>query len=306
MGYRRLAPKDRYQLEAYLKSGRSVRSIAKDLNVSHSTILRELKKSVHGYCAEAAQAETKQRAKRRYQSRRKIKAKLSKKIETLLKEHWSPQQIAINLKCVSHQTIYRFIKTQRPELRKYLRILKKQRKDRSKKNWRRCPEPLGNRVFIDQRPKVVDRRERLGDFERDTVLGKVNSTRLLTIVDRKSRLVKLALIKTKSSELIHKETVRLLKNEKVHTITNDNSTEFARHEKTAHALKAKIYFSKAYRSWERGTNENTNGLIRQYFPRRCEIGNPTKAQLRKIERSLNTRPRKCLGWRTPLEVHNST
>jgi transposase, IS30 family len=303
MGYRRLAPKDRYQLEVLFQSDLSIREISKRFGVAPSTISREFKRTSGQYNAEAAQSDADKRQLKRYKTRKKIKAKLQKKIEYRLIKLWSPEQIAADLKCVSHQTIYRFIKTERRELRAHLRILKKQGKDRSKRTWVRAPNPLGKRVFVDERPKIVEKRIRLGDLERDTVLGKTNSTRLLTIVDRRSRLIRLALIKTKSSEAIHKETVRLLKNEKVHTITNDNSTEFAKHEQTAKALNAKVFFSKAYRSWERGTNENLNGLLRQYFPRRTEIGTPTRAQLRKVEMSLNTRPRKCLGWMTPLQVH---
>lgn len=305
MGYRRLAPKDRYQLEVLLQSDLSIREISKRLSVAPSTISRELKRTSGQYNAEAAQELAKRLRLKRYVKRKKIKAKLKRQVEQRLKKLWSPEQIAADLKVVSHQTIYRFIKTDRPNLRVHLRILKKGMKTALRQKGKSAPEPLGKRVFVDQRPKIVERRERLGDFERDTVLGKVNSTRLLTIVDRRSRLIRIALIKTKSSDAIHKETVRLLKREKVHTITNDNSTEFAKHEKTAKALKAKVYFSKAYRSWERGTNENLNGLLRQYFPRRTEIGTPTRAQLKKVEMSLNTRPRKCLGWRTPLEVHHS-
>lgn len=305
MGYRRLAPKDRYQLELLSQSDLSVREISKRLGFTPSTISRELRRSSGQYNAESAELEAKQNSVARYQNRRKIKAKLQEKVERRLKKLWSPEQIAADLKCVSHQTIYRFIKNEKPELRVHLRILKKKFKTVLKKQGRSSPEPLGKRVFVDERPKIVEQRIRLGDYERDTVLGKVNSTRLLTVVDRRSRLIKLALIKTKSSELIHQETVRLLRNEKVHTITNDNSTEFAKHDKTAKALKAKVYFSKAYRSWERGTNENLNGLLRQYFPRRTEIGTPSRAELKRVERSLNTRPRKCLGWRTPLQVHTA-
>lgn len=303
MGYRRLAPRDRYQLEAYFQSELGVREISRRLKVAPSTISRELRRGAGGYSAEAAQADAELKRRTRADGRLKIKGGLEAKIVSRLRADWSPEQIAIDLGEISHQSIYRHIKRRRTDLRVHLRILKKQRKDRAKTNWQRSPEPLGNREFIDQRPKIVERRVRLGDLERDTVLGKVNSTRLLTIVDRRSRLIRIALIEKKCSRLIHRETLRLLKNEKVHTITNDNSTEFARHEETAHALGAKVYFSKAYRSWERGTNENMNGLLRQYFPRRSEIGTPTRAYLRKIERRLNTRPRKCLGWKTPLQVH---
>lgn len=303
MGYRRLAPKDRYQLEVYLQSGFGVREISKRLKVAPSTISRELKRLSGEYNADHAQADAKKVRATRYQTRKKIKGVLKLKVERRLAKLWSPEQIAADLGMISHQTIYRFIKNDKPQLKAHLRVLRKQRRDRTKPSFGTNREFVRERKFIDQRPKVVELRMRLGDFERDTVLGKLNSTSLLTIVDRRSRLLKLALIEKKSSELIHRATVHLLKNEVVHTITNDNSTEFARHKETAKELKTQIYFSKAYRSWERGTNENTNGLLRQYFPRKTEIGYPTKQELKRIAHQLNTRPRKCLGWKTPLQVH---
>lgn len=310
MGYRRLAPKDRYQIAAYLQSGLTLRAIAFQLNVHVSTVSREIKKTTFGYDPDLSQKITDLRRIWKHQKQRIISGNLRTVVESKLKEDWSPEQISSRLKfegrkSCSQQTIYRFIKRDHLELKKHLRILQKQGKDRTKKAWRPHPEPLGERMLIEQRPKVVDERSRLGDFERDTVLGKLNGSLLLTIVDRKSRLTKLALVEKKSSYLIHNKTVELLKNEIVHSITNDNSTEFAQHHLTAMQLNTEIYFSRAYRSWERGTNENTNGLLRQYFPKKTEIGTPTATELKAIELKLNSRPRKCFGWRTPLEVYNS-
>ena len=310
MGYRRLAPKDRYQIAAYLQSGLTFRAIAFKLNVSVSTISREIKKTTFGYDPELAQNIADLRRDWRHKKRHRITGELREIVEAKLREDWSPEQISNRLKfegriSCSHQTIYRFIKREKPKLKEHLRILRKERKDRTQKAWKPHPEPLGERMFIGERPKIVETRSRIGDYERDTVLGKMNSSLLLTIVERKTRLLKLALIEKKSSYLIHNKTVELLQSETVHTITNDNSTEFAQHYFTGKALNADIYFSRAYRSWERGTNENTNGLVRQYFPRKTEIGKPSPEQLKSIENRINSRPRKCLGWRTPLEVHST-
>lgn len=309
MGYRRLAPRDRYQISAYLQSGQSVREIAFRLGVAPSTISRELRKASTSYDPDAAEEITKLRRASRYRNRMKIRGELREIVETKLREDWSPEQIAGRLKLesktsISHQTIYRFIaQNSNLGLRAHLRILRKQRKDRKKEGWKPHPEPLRERLLIEERPKIVDLRNRIGDFERDTVLGKLGGALILTIVDRTSRLVRLALIEKKSSYLIHQATVDLLQNDVVHTITNDNSTEFVHHQRTSVELGAKIYFSRAYRSWERGTNENTNGLLRQYFPRKCAIKADDSLRVRAIEQRLNSRPRKCLGFKTPLEVH---
>lgn len=314
MGYRRLAPRDRYQIEGFLKSGLGINQIAKALNVSGSTISREIKKSLHSYDAERAQRETNRRIRSRYVARIKIKGVLRGRIESKLKLDWSPEQIAgrLNLEqkaSVSHQSIYRFIVRDRlsgGELYKHLRILRRQRKARTAINWKPGCNSIKDRIFIKDRPKHIEHRSRFGDFERDTVFGKFNGPLLLTIVDRKSRLLRLAWIRRKSAQLVHRATARALQYDTVHTITNDNGPEFARHKETASELGAKIYFSHAYRAWERGTNENLNGLLRQYFPRKKSIGYLSRMEVAKIERRLNSRPRKVLGFRTPLEIHNST
>ena len=316
MSYRRLTLKNRYQIEAYLSSGLSIRTISKKLGVCASSISRELKKTEKdNYLAESAQQITTQRNTRRFKKRYKIKGSLENYVRAKLLQDWSPEQIVGRLKLedptqrISHQSIYRFIAREKKihgSLWKHLRILRKQRKDRTKVGWKPCPEPLKERQFIQDRPKIVETRQRLGDLERDSLLGKANGSLLLTIVDRKSRLLRLQWLPQKSSRLIHKATIQALKKTKTHTITNDNGTEFARHQQTAKELNISIYFSRAFRSWERGTNENLNGLIRQYFPRRKDIGRPSSKHLRSIETKINSRPRKCLGYKTPIEIHTSS
>jgi len=207
---------------------------------------------------------------------------------------------------VSVASIYRFIERDHANggyLKSHLRVLRRQRKDRKKPKWRKYQGSLQDRTPISERPRVVERRERLGDIERDTVFGAKNGSLVLTMVDRRSRLTRIAWIEKKCSRLIHQATVRTLRGQIVRTITNDNGTEFARHLETAKALKAPVYFSKAYAAWERGTNENTNGLLRQYLPRRQAIGPLTRKQIRALEDKLNHRPRKCLNFETPHEVH---
>jgi transposase, IS30 family len=313
VGYQRLTLENRYQIEAYKASGFSQSRIASKLGVNKSTISRELKRVEGSYSAKASQFE----AKAQSSSRRFGKYSLSpadvKRVEQKLKDDWSPEQIVGRLKLkgkksVSHQTIYRFIernKVSDGDLWKHLRLLRKDRKQRRKSGFRWFKNPNLGRLHITERPDVVNQRKRLGDFERDTVFGSHNGKLLLTIVDRVSKLSFIEPVSKNSSQEIHQATLRALKKQKVHTITNDNGMEFAQHKKTAKALSTSIYFSRAYRSWERGTNENTNGLIRQYFPRKRSLDHVTRRQIKLIEKKLNSRPRKCLGFRTPLEVHRS-
>lgn len=309
--YRRLTHKDRYQIEALIQSGLSMRAVAKQLEVSAGTISRELSKIAGKYSAKKGQRVTIKRRKKRYEKRFKIRGNIKRLIRRKLLQDQSPQQIVQRLqlktkrKVISYKTIYRYVDRQkklRDPLWRHLRILRRERKDRKVPQWRPAGGHLPVRKSILERPKIVERRNRIGDFERDTVLGKFNGAALLTIVDRTSRLVKIAKVKHKTSEQIHRATVKLLKNEIVHTITNDNGHEFFRQEKTERALDTDIYFSQPYRSWERGTNENTNGLLRQYFPREMPI-EASSREIKRIENLLNNRPRKCLGYRTPLEVH---
>lgn len=308
MKYHRVTPADRYRIEAGLQSGFSIREIAKNLKRSPSSISREVSRNAFKRSYEAERANA-LRAERKKLSRRqlKIRGSIRKKVVAKILSDWSPEQISASLnREISKQTIYRFIERERKcgnTLIKHLRILRKERHDRKRVTWVAPSERLTRRRWIDERPKVVDKRVRIGDFERDTVFGKLNGPLLLTLVDRSSRYAKVEWVEKKCSKLVHEATVRALKREIVRTITNDNGTEFARHELTAKKLKTKIYFSKAYRSWERGTNENFNGLLRQYFPRKRCIGKPTRAELNRIETLLNTRPKKVLGWKTPLEVH---
>ena len=311
MNYHRMTPADRYRIEGYLQSDLSIRAIARKLNRSPSSISREIKSFERNgrYRAEFAINKS---VKLRWKNKRrfKIHSRLKKLVTEKILIDWSPAQISAWLKtkdiALSKQTIYRFIEREKKTdntLTKHLRILRKERQDRKKPAWKPPSERLTKRTWIDERPKIVNKRSRLGDFERDTVFGKINGPLLLTLVDRTSRYAKIEWVEKKCSILIHEATVRALKNEVLHTITNDNGTEFVKHEMTAEALKTKIYFSRAYRSWERGTNENFNGLLRQYFPRRKCIGRPTRRELDRIEKLINSRPKKVLGWKTPLEVH---
>ena len=315
MSYSRLTREDRYQIEALVNSGHGIRAIARQLRKEASTISREVNK-IRGtsglYSAAKADELARQQLHAPHLSTRKIQAKVESYVRRKLEIDWSPEQIAGRIQAegkmvpLSLMTIYRYIERDKAaggKLWRRLRILRKQRKNRKAPQWH--PHYfLPDRVPINKRPKIVEARKRLGDYERDTVLGKRGGEVLLTIVDRTSRVLHLDCLKKSTAKAIHKSTVSLLKRKAKHTITNDNGFEFSHHAKTADSLKVRIYFSSSYRAWERETNENTNGLLRQYFPKKTPIGPISKRQLKQIELRINTRPRKILGFRTPLEVED--
>ena len=207
---------------------------------------------------------------------------------------------------ISHQSIYRWIWAcpQRAErFRPYLRVACKARRKPYGKPSRRGQIP--GRVSIEERPEVVDLRQRLGDWEADTMVGKARSGYLATCVDRKSRYLvarKLDACSAKRVEQGLHDAMRRLPLEKRKTLTSDNGREFAGHRKLAKLLALAVYFAHPYSAWERGTCENTNGLLRQYVPKGMDFSQLTDWQLASYVWQLNNRPRKCLSYRTPTEV----
>lgn len=310
--YQRLTLGHRYQIELLKGNRLGVRKIAEQLKVNPSTISREINRVRGKYSAHQAQKLAGKNGLRRVKPRFKIQGKIKEVINKGLEDELSPEQISATLLKerrvkISLWTIYRYIEKDRREggrLKYKLRILRKQRKDRKRPKYRPYEGIVKDRVPISERPKIVARKKRLGDFERDTVLGKRGGPLFLTIVERKSGYVFIRQVKKLNAESIHQATVAALKKEKVETITNDNGVEFAFHKRTAEALKAKIYFSRSYAAWERGANENLNGLLRQYYPRKTIIPPLTESQVRALEKKLNTRPRKRLGYKTPWEVYH--
>ena len=230
-------------------------------------------------------------------------------VERLLRQDWSPDQITGHLKrakqpSVSHEWIYLYVyadKRRGGTLHRHLRSQKKQRK-RYSGYIRRGQIP--NRTSIDKRPKIVASKGRFGDWEVDTIVGARHKGGILSAVERKSKLIRLRKLATKGAAEMKDNTIELLAPlaAKVHTITVDNGKEFCEHELIAAGLQARIYFAHPYSSWERGLNENTNGLVRQYFPKKYEFSRISDSDLQRVEDLLNNRPRKTLGYRTPNEV----
>lgn len=220
-----------------------------------------------------------------------------------LKEQWSPEQISDHVE-ISPETIYLRVYADKQTgglLWKNLRCQKK-RKKRYGSIERRGAIP--NRLFIEDRPAVVDARKRIGDWEADTIIGKNHRQAIVSIVERKTGLTLIHKVERKTAQAVGQAMIDLLKpyQKRVHTITSDNGREFAGHEGIAEALKADFYFAHPYSSWERGTNENTNGLIRQYFPKNRDFTTITQKEIDHAMNRLNNRPRKRLGFKTPNQV----
>ena len=209
-----------------------------------------------------------------------------------------------NIPCVSHERIYQFIwndKKQGGQLYKHLRNKgKRYRKRGHSKDSRGL---LVGRVDIDQRPAVVDHKERIGDLEIDLIIGKGHKQAILTINDRVSGMLIMGKVPSKQAVEIEKKSVELLQDWKpmIHTITSDNGKEFANHTNIAEQLNIDFYFAKPYHSWQRGANENLNGLVRQYFPKNHDFTTITDDQIKNVQNILNNRPRKRLGFKTPNE-----
>ena len=311
MKYQRLTRAERYQIQALLKSGISNRQIAQVLERSPSTICRELKRNrtKRGCYMPVFAARTALARRRHVHPPYKIEGPLARRISAMLRKQWSPEQICGRLGreriSISHETIYQFIYRDFKSGGKiYLNCRRKRKYRRTRKatyNYKN-KHKRENLPKFDTRPPIVDRRKRIGDLERDTVGGKPSCERLLTIVDRVTRYSKIKKIKGLDARYTHEATLEMVKNMPVRTITNDNGQEFSQYEDTSKVLNASIYFNDPYSSWQRGTNENTNGLIRQYFPKGTKFEEVSESSIKKVEKLLNNRPRKILGYKTPLEV----
>jgi len=313
MQHKQLTQKERYHIWASLKRGSSQKEIAESIGVHPSTICRELqrnKESVtqeyHYAFAEIA-SQKRQPAKAKYTV---FTSKIKAYIKSKLKEDWSPEQIAGRMKIdtgfsICHETIYRYIyynKSRGGRLYKYLRHKNKKYHSRSNNYQRRGI--IINRVSIDKRPKIVEKNTRIGDFEIDTVIGLNHVGALVTVVDRKSKFTLIKKVSSKRAEEVTKALVEMLTPLKpiTRTITSDNGKEFAYHKQVSETIDANFYFAHPYSSWERGLNEHTNGLIRQYLPKKTDFTQISKEEVITIQDKLNHRPRKVLNYRTPYEV----
>jgi IS30 family transposase len=316
--YNRFTEEERWQIAVHRQSGKSTGWIAESLDRCFSTISREVRRNSCAtgvYHAPTAQAEAQKRAAVRNHNRRKAQGAVLELVHGKLAEYWSPVQISGWLKAehgtrISHETIYKTIvydPCHAWHLRGFLRHggRKYQRRDRQKYAGRGY---IPGRRDIDERPDVVNEKSRIGDWELDTIVGESHQGYLVSIVERHSKYTLLARVLNSKAETVKTAILAALgwMKAKVLTLTADNGKEFSGHQAIAAALEADFFFAKPYHSWERGLNEHTNGLVRQFFPKKTNFLNITDEQVMHVQNLLNNRPRKVLKFRTPQQVFAPT
>lgn len=320
MPYKHLTHDDRVSFALLRRMGHSLRSIAKELGKHHTTLGRELKrnekKNKSGYDARHARRCIHERRTHAHRRRRTlmnvpwIRCYVIRK----LKLYWSPEQIAGRLRerhrhtIICHETLYQWLYNERPDLKQYLRSKKgKYRRRHGSNHRKRMREMEDKKRRVDARPQVIEQRKRIGDWEGDTVVGKEKTERILTHVERKSGVLLADKVTEVKAETVRTLTVDRFKTvplSKRRSVTYDNGVEFAEHAFIERDANVKVYFAYPYHSWERGTNENTNGLLRQFFPKGTGFRNVTQKHIDQAVSLINNRPRKRHHYRTPLEVFN--
>lgn len=308
-GYHHLTYAQRSQILILKERGDSSNKIAKALNLNPSTISRELKRNTENNTYNHERAQVKATLKRTVHPNKKMNPRLIAIIEEKLKLQWSPVQISgwLKLKCkvsISHETIYKYIwkdKQKGGSLYKELRHQGKKYNKRSQGTAGGCR--IIGRVGIEKRPPIVEEKIRLGDWELDTIIGAGKQEAIVSMVERSSKLTILVKVNHKTARNVKEALLEKLGPMKafVHTLTSDNGTEFAYHQEVSRKLEAGFYFANPYHSWERGLNEHTNGLVRQYIPKKTYFESISNEDIRKVELLLNNRPRKVLDFESPIE-----
>lgn len=306
-----LTEAQRYTIEVMFKAGHSQINIADTIGKHKSVVCRELKRN----CDKRSGGYRSKLAQQKYNERQKGKPKyirftpdIQKDVNRLLKEDYSPEQVVGTLKkqgkpTVSIEWIYQYIwvdKKKKGELHTYLRNQgRRYRKRGSAKDNRGI---IKDRVDIDKRPKVVEQRSRFGDLEVDLIIGKGHKEAILTLNDRATGMLKMRKVKSKQADVVSRAIVEELEEWKpyLHTITADNGKEFANHKYVSENVNIDHYFAKPYHSWERGSNENLNGLVRQYFKKSSNFSEITQESIKAIEDKLNNRPRKRFNFENPI------
>jgi len=291
-----------------MKTSCSSTEIAEVIGADKSTVGRELKRNSgqRGYRPQQAQRLASQR---KHKGQCRITSRTWTTVARLLRQEWSPEQISGRLKkeqglSISHEWIYQYVLKDQwagGELYRHLRCQKKRRKRYG--TYERRGQLL-NCTSIEERPAIANGRKRLGDWEVDTLIGKRNKQAMVSLTERKSRLTLLGKVSRRTAPAVQNQIHQLLLPvaDKVLTLTSDHGKEFAYHEQIAKTLHLKFYFAHPYAAWERGTNENTNGLLRQYFPKKHDFQQVTQKDIQQVMHRLNLRPRKTLRFKTPFEV----
>lgn len=299
----------RYKIETLLETGCRISDIADHLQVHRSTVYREINRNREADVYTASEASDLRR--KRYKGQKmKIVGQVAARIRRLLKEEqWSPEQIAGEGKVngrvqVSHETIYRFIYREAAaggNLHTHLRRRKKKRQKRGTQYKKRGQIP--DRVSIEQRPEIAGRKEEIGHLEGDTMVGKDGSGRIVTLVDKRTMFLMAFLLPSGHAKITAEAIIALLKKRKIpwKTLTLDNGKEFSEHKEVTRQTGVSVYFCHPYASYERGLNENHNGLLRQYFPKNQSFSKVTQRDLDIAVAKLNNRPRKTLAFLSPIQ-----
>lgn len=317
MSYSHLTHLDRVKLATLLRAGISQKDIARELGKAPSTISRELQRNPTqnkaGYDVRVAQTSTIDRRIKANQRFRKIRNNqwLEEYIKKKLRLFWSPDEIAGRLnrdagrKIISGEAIYQYIYFDNPKYKKYLRCQKGRYRRKRGTILREKQREEAKKRRIDLRPEIANQRRRVGDWEGDTVCGKGHSGSILTHVERKSGYLVADKLERATADAVNETTVismgKIPKKKRL-TCTYDNGSEFSEHEDTERRLGMTVYFAYPYHSWERGTNENTNGLVRQFFPKKMPFWHITQKEVERVVKLINNRPRKRLNYLTPHEV----
>jgi IS30 family transposase len=293
--------------------GKMQTQIADRLGRHKSTISRELRRnrSRNGYWAVAAQRKAQRRRSERPWVAKLQQPEVRRYVQERLRQRWSPDQIAgrsysdfphDRRRQISHQTIYNWIGAEEAAGKHWQRYLR--RLGRKRPDWETRGRIRAS-VSIEGRPAVVDRRSRFGDWEGDTIVGANRRGGAVTLVERKSGYLLMGKVPNLQAATVRQAAAQRYRSTPAvlrKTLTLDNGKEFAEHEQLAIETALKIFFAKPYCAWQRGTNENTNGLIRQFFPKGTDLANIPEHRFTKVQHLLNNRPRKRLGYRTPNEI----
>mgnify|MGYP001744771952 FL=1 len=307
--YKQLTPEQRYTISVLLQNRTKQKEIAKAINVSPSTVSREIRRNsgVRGrYNWETAQANAVQTKRKKPGNHSINKDVMEEAKHLLVTEQWSPEQISGVLakdgKYISHETIYRMIRKDKAEGGTLYKHCRHKLKRRARPvGGRRISIP--NRTSISERPAEVDGK-RFGDFEMDTIVGRGNHGAIVTLIERSTNMLFMRKLKKgKNAKELARTVIHLLSpfKEHVKSITTDNGTEFACHEMIGKSLGVTIYFADPYASWQKGAIENANGLIRQYVPKTETFEHVSHQQITKYSKKINIRPRKKLEFKTPHE-----
>lgn len=287
------------------------REMANRLGVDPSTVSREFSRTGGraGYDAKRAHALARKRRKNGKRKTKKlfVDERLRTYVESRIRLFWSPEQVSGRVRqdtgmSVCFETIYAFIYEERPEWKMYLRQQKRKYRRRHGTRKRERAREEAKKRRIDRRPRIIERRERFGDWEGDTILGGERTTGILTHVERKSGYLLADLLLGKTADMVRRKTVRRFANTRAFSVTYDNGSEFSHHELIGQETGATIYFAYPYHSWERGSSENVNGLLRQFFPKKMKFATLSQKDVDRVVERINHRPRKRLGYLTPHEV----